>query len=68
MNNELNNIDDLFDDSISRSLKHLGFVFPRNSADLRKIDENSGDAKILKSGSLTDPYSFLGKRRFSRRI
>src|SRR5690554_616097 len=68
MNNEINNIDDLFDDSISRSLKHLGIVFPRTFADLKKINENLYDPKVIKSGSLTDPYSFLGKRRFSRHV
>lgn len=65
MNNEINNIDDLFDDSIDSSLRQLGFVFPSSSADFNQIEENLKNDKFSKPASLQDPYSFLGKRRFN---
>ncbi|SDP99717.1 hypothetical protein SAMN05428975_5130 [Mucilaginibacter sp. OK268] len=64
MNNEINHIDDLFDDSISKSLRKLGFIFPRTCADFNKIEENIKVNKLSMPMNLRDPSVFLGKKVF----
>ncbi len=64
MNNEIDNMQDLFDDNIGRALRQLGFVFPRTAADFRRIEYDVKDNKIVQPERLKDPTSFLSKRHF----
>jgi len=66
MNNELHNMDDLFDESIGKSLRQLGDTFAKTTADCKKMDELAQKMQINKPERLTDPYAFLGKRSFRR--
>lgn len=66
MNNEINHIDDLFDDSVSKSLRKLGFIFPRSCADFNKIEENIKVNKLTIPINLRDPFVFLGKKVFQK--
>lgn len=66
MNNEINHIDDLFDGSISKSLRNLGFVFPRTCADFNKLEENIKVNKLSMPMNLRNPSVFLGKKVFQR--
>lgn len=64
MNNEINHIDDLFDDSISKSLRKLGFIFPRSCTDFNQIEENIKVNNLAIPINLRDPSVFLGKKVF----
>ncbi len=64
MNNELDNMDDLFDDNIGKSLRHLGFIFPRTAADFKNIEDLAKKHHVKLPDRLNDPYQFLGKRSF----
>jgi hypothetical protein len=65
MSNEINNMDDLLDDNISRSLRLLGFTFPRTAEDFERIDDLVKSENAMLPARLQDPYSFLGKKTFS---
>lgn len=65
MNNELNNIDDLLDDNIGKSLRVLGFTFPRTAEDFKRIEECVKKNRVALPARSQDPYSFLGKRAYN---
>lgn len=65
MNNELNNMDDLLDDSVGKSLRELGFTFPRNIEDFKSIEEYVKKNRIALPERLQDPYKFLGEKTYS---
>ena len=65
MNKELNNMDDFLDDSIGRSLRKLGFTFPRNIEDFKSIEERVKKNGIALPERLQDPYKFLGEKTYS---
>lgn len=64
MNNEHNNMDDLFDDNIGKSLRQLGYVFPQTTADFKHIENLAKKQPLPQPDRLKDPYQFLGKRSF----
>lgn len=64
MKDELNNMDDLLDDNISRSLRQLGFTFPQTVEDFICIEECVKTNNISLPARLQDPYSFLGRRAY----
>lgn len=64
MNNELNNIDDLLDDSIGKSLRQLGFTFPRTVDDFNRIEEYVKNNKPALPKRLQDPSTFLDQKVF----
>ncbi|WP_153799671.1 hypothetical protein [Foetidibacter luteolus] len=64
MNKELDNMDDLFDDNIGKSLRQLGFMFPRTAADFKRIEDLAKKNQANLPDRLSDPYQFLGKRNF----
>ena len=64
MINELNNMDDLLDDNIGKSLGELGFIFPSTPEDFRRIEHDLKNNAITLPKRLQDPYSFLGKRAY----
>lgn len=65
MNIELNNMDDLLEDSIGKALRELGYVFPRTLDEFKHIQECVEKKNIAMPSRLQDPYSFLGKKLFS---
>lgn len=64
MNNEVSNIDDLFDDITGESLRILGFTFPKTTADFRRIELRLEKNPIPQPDKLKDPFQFLGSRKF----
>jgi hypothetical protein len=64
MNNDINNMQDLYDDNISRSLRKIGIVFPRTAIDFKEIDAEVNEGKLAQPERLKNPFSFLGKRHF----
>lgn len=64
MNSDINNIDDLFDDSLSKSLTQLGFLFPKTIADFKRIEQHIKNNRIPQPDRLKDPYVFLNKHLF----
>lgn len=66
MSNQIENMDDLLDDSIDRSLRTLGFVFPRAEDHFRRLDDHAKNSKTIQPDRIKDPLEFLGKRAFKR--
>lgn len=64
MSNDMNNIQDLLDDSIQKSLRTLGLTFPKNAADFKKLELDISKANIIQPNRLKDPSSFLSKRSY----
>lgn len=64
MSNGINNMDDLLDDGISRSLSELGFIFPKTLDDFKILDNQAKSSKIIQPDSIKDPFKFFGKRAF----
>lgn len=64
MNNDFNNIDDLFDDKIDASLRKLGFIFPRTVEDFNAIEGQLKIEPLAKSERMSNPVLFLQQRRF----
>lgn len=68
MDKEINNIDDLFDDSIGRSLRHMGYLFPSTAADFKRIEGEISKEGVKQPAGLKDPFEFIGKRRFKKAL
>ncbi len=66
MSNPINSIDDLFDDQIGKFLRRLGYSFPKSEADFKQIESHIKMNKAVEPERLKNPYTFLGKRSFSR--
>lgn len=65
MERTIDNIDDWFDDNIGKSLRQLGYCFPKTMADFKKIESQVKKNKIAVPDKLKNPYAFLGKRNFN---
>lgn len=68
MNKEINKIDDLFDNSIGRSLRRMGYIFPSTAADFKRIEEEISKEGIKQPEGLKDPFEFIGKRKFKKAL
>ena len=68
MDNALNNMDDLLDDNIGKSLRQLGFTFPKTAGDFKRLEEYVKNNKNTMPARLQDSNSFLNKRAFKPSI
>jgi hypothetical protein len=66
MNNGKDNFDDLFDDNIGKSLRELGFLFPKTDAEFKTLEKEIKNSKMPQLNRLKDPYAFLGKRSYKK--
>lgn len=68
MSNNNHNLDDLLDDDLHRLLAQSGFIFPKTDSDFENIRSQAKAMSPVQPDRLKDPYSFLGKRSFSRKL
>lgn len=66
MSNNDHNLDDLLDNDLYKLLSQSGFIFPKDESDLENIIHQAKGINFTQPEGLKDPYSFLGKHRFSR--
>lgn len=64
MNDEINNMKDLLDDDIHKSLSKLGFLFPKSVDDFNKLEFEIKKNPIAQPDRLKDPFHFLGQRSY----
>ncbi len=61
MNNDLNKLDDLFDENINKALKKLGLVTPQTATDFRDLDDEITRKFTTQPEKLKDPFAFLNR-------
>lgn len=61
MNNDLNKLDDLFDENINKALKKLGLVTPQTAKDFRDLDDEITGKSTTQPEKLKDPLAFLNR-------
>jgi hypothetical protein len=68
MNNDLNKLDDLFDENINKALKKLGLITPQTAKDFRDLDNEISRKSSIQPEKLKDPLAFLDRGERKRGV